>query len=443
MKKKVLILVFMLCLALSGKGQKPKFTVPLSIDKAWENKLMSSINVNNLTPDKTILTGTIPDYFSHWSNGLDDLLKKKIWEQSGWMYDYSEFLMVPLHVAFYFQIDSMLLDFKNQFVSFSLSHPEFDNDNDRLNRLNYMYLVSRYLVLTAQTNRRDLKIPGLYDIIREYIDFLWNDGSGNVWGGEKFSFPGMKQRLNYLIQDTNTTTFSNYYNSIQDFSIFLFGIDLDLATYERLNRIPLTSNDYEIIYCFDRVFHKFAVFQPDGGWLFQPGILKNYPDNKYSGLFNPIVDNKVSISTGNWDASHFMRFPLLLQSALDFFPVGSTFYKYYDSLRIGLIKQFFDHVISKKVNGLYYFNNYMDGTNGYYRAQNKNGILKGGFGPYQNCEHIFMGWWSFLNSSKISSFYNDIYTKFSDYDSTYLFFKNYSDRTKLLKDVTYFSIYNK
>ncbi|NPV51845.1 MAG: hypothetical protein HPY60_11730 [Candidatus Methanofastidiosum sp.] len=165
----------------------------------------------------------------------------------------------------------------------------------------------------------------------------------------------------------------------------------------------------------DCVFERRIVWQENGGWLFQPGILEDHPDYAYAGHkvkkfgMKPLPVEGIAM-----DSSHSHRFPLWLTSLADAHPEGSTKRAFYERLKKELEIQLFNKVIIPPTEEFqaWRMTNYMDGYNGIYRWNYVTQGMNNGYGPYELSGTLLLGWWSFLSSSRIQNVYNDLARNF-------------------------------
>jgi hypothetical protein len=272
-----------------------------------------------------------------------------------------------------------------------------------LEKLMYVYMNLEHIKLKKEKKIRkeDRKLIHLY---YQYIRELWLKGDGRIYSLEQ-RYIGTRSRVANLLTSNEDFT-PKYLGGITDHEFFQFacatsmlGINLK---YKQRPSMLLKEMAYYNLECYKRF-----VSINESGWLYQPGVWSDHPDFKYAGnqtkgknLQVKEIDNIV------WDASHFSRVSLFLETLSNIFKINSDELKYINELKIGLSKQFLNRVVvfPDKNGSAIRFNNFMDGNNGIYRYKyvNENDL---GIGPFANDTHVYMGFWAFLNTDTIIDLY--------------------------------------
>lgn len=284
----------------------------------------------------------------------------------------------------------------------------------RLNRMHYFYLLSRYLALSLKYgNERSLKYE-LYEVVFRELEKMWLEEPAWQWGRSSF-VGGVRERVLWKLDSSDVAI--SYYRAITDEELFVFAIAADLLTVNRLrgNKPPHLLID--VVSVARRVFENEVVWGEGGGWLFQPGVWADGPSHAYAGQHVKIKGMKrAQIADVAWDSSHSHRFPLWISSLENAFSLGSEDNLFYRRLKDGLTKQLFQKVLvpPSAQFSAWRLTNYMDGRNGLYRWREKDGF---GYAPYELSGTFLIGWWVFLNSEQISEVYRDIASQFPLSDS--------------------------
>ena len=341
-----------------------------------------------------------------WNKTVKFYLKYPLWTDM-YAYDAGHFLMVPLHAAFLNNQEVWQIQFAQHFQRFVKAYLKYVTRN-RLSRLQYLYLASRFLVLAAEKKKQGLIPSQLHSILYTEIKNFWQKDPAWQWNRTPF-LGGIRERVLWKLNHKNVK--KSYYRAIIDETLFVFAIAADLYTYERLSGVKNSSILTDILNVAYRVFQQEVVYQPDGGWLFQPGVWTDHPDYAYAGHKKKIPSMKpLPIPGIAWDSSHSHRFPLWLTSLAGAYPPRSKEYIFYNNLKKGLEKQFFGKVLvppTKDFAG-YRMRNFMDGRNGIYRWKYITLGKNNGYGPYELSRTLLLGWWVFLGTSRIFKVYKDI-----------------------------------
>lgn len=319
--------------------------------------------------------------------------------------------MVPLHFAFLNDQELLQDQFAQHFQRFVKAYPEYMAQG-RLNRLHYFYLASRFLVLATEKGRQDLIPSELSSILYTDIKYLWQDSPAWQWSRDSF-LGGIRERVLWKLNHKDVK--QSYYRAIIDEEMFLFAIAADLRAYERLSGLedsPILTDILDVTY---RVFQQEVVLQEDGGWLFQPGVWTDHRDYAYAGRKGKTPGMEPLPVPGiASDSSHSHRFPLWLTNLAGAYPPGSNERRFYNHLKEGLEKQFFNKVLvppTKDFPG-YRMRNFMDGGNGVYRWEYATAGQDAGYGPYELSGTLLLGWWFFLDTSRIRHVYQDLAESF-------------------------------
>jgi hypothetical protein len=346
-----------------------------------------------------------------WTEEVTPLLAQPLWRDNGSRYNAPNLLMLPLHAAFILKDRAWQLQFVEHFARFSQSSPpDTFPAAYELGWLQYDYLVSRFLVLSAKAN-----MPAddrLSILMGKQISALWTNRP--AWQWAQPAFRGMKARLAWKLATASTA--KSYYRAIIDHEEFVFAIAADLSEYQRLtgslNVSPALLKD--ILETAQTVYAQRVVWRSDGGWLFQPGIWADHPDYLYVKQSHKVAGMAPAPSSDvAEDVSHSFRLPLWLVSLRDA-AAGSAEGRNYSALLVGLESQFFTHVLVRPTPAFpaYRLTNWMDGRNGVYRWNYSARGATWGYGPYQLSSTFTLGWWAFLGTKRIRDAYGDEAARF-------------------------------
>jgi hypothetical protein len=344
-----------------------------------------------------------------WSTSIRKALEIDLWEDK-YIYDSGHFLMIPLHYAFCSSYSVGKSDFTAHFDRFLKSYKEQPQTNDKA-RLHYFYLISRYINLAQENGYYDANLPRLSAFLEHEISQLWLNR--NAWHWSIATFRGMKQRLEWKLNSKPSQKEEKFLRFIFDDEKFLFAIAADIYSHHR----RLTNKESPVLKeILDYAFYTYTkkIYDlPDGGWLFQPGVLDDHPDYMYSGY----SERRVFLRANNVrfqaeDSSHGFRYPLWLKSLESGFKtIDKSKSQYFRSLHSRLNQHFLKHIIKKPSSDFPYYgtSNYMDGKNGLYLWKNKLiDDAANGYGPYELSFSFLIGWWSFLDSPEIHKAYQNI-----------------------------------
>ena len=321
-------------------------------------------------------------------------------------YDAANILMLPMHAAF--QLDTAPAPWRQQFSSAfgywqSLGFPEANN---HLGRLQYLYLVSRFVLLCHRYHHEELLPTKLEDALFQQVHDLWLFLPARQLGHADIA--GIKARNDYKLALTNPA--KSYYVAYVDEDFFISAVAGDLKAVRLLNPAAHTDWDPVIDDVLDytyRIFTTQGQYMPDGGWLFQKGVWWQHPDFVYAGqpIIVPGMAQKPMPGIAV-DTPHIHRMALWLTSLADAYPSGDSHRAAYLQMKKGHSLQFSLHAFAPANSTTPYprYTNYFDGTNGVYRYLYK---TAGGSGtnPYQGSGAGTSGWWSFLHDQTAQLYY--------------------------------------
>jgi hypothetical protein len=352
------------------------------------------------------------DLHTAWNNTVKLYLERTP-SSPGDFYYAGEFMMVPLHAAFERNDSAWEHDFADHFARVAQS-PE-SVTTDRLSRLQYLYLGSEFLVLCNESGHPELIPSSLPRLVYESIDKVWTKEPSWQWDHPSFT-GGMRERIEWKLNTRNTP--KSFYRAILDEDFFAMAIAADLKAYGRgpdsIKGWSSTLDD--VLAEAYKILSQEVVFEPGGGWVFQPGVWRDHADFKYAGNREARAGLKEApLNKIGWDTSHFLRFPLWLTSFIRAYPSSDPKHAFYEKLRDGLEKQFFDRVLvgpSQDFPG-FRTTNYMDGSNGVFRWNYSSLGNNNGYGPYESSGNLSLGWWTFLGTDRVRQMYGALVMQFT------------------------------
>lgn len=401
---------------------------------------------------------TVPqEVDSLWKRNVEPWLSLHLWKLKP--YDAGHFLMVPLHAAFYYDNEEWINQFAQHFDSLTINYDEITESH--LHRLQYFYLVSRFLVLAQSNGYQNIIPKSLFEITELVLEQIW--WQKPAWQWAQTDFETLRQRaiwklssdttfsihigddyrdnklkindltFNRTLVDTFNTQIDSafwynfeksnkqfykeniagktYQRLIIDEDLFCFAIAADLINYRENSGQNILYFLRDIRNLTYWIMQERITRQANGGWLFQQGIYWNHPDYVYAG-HQQTSDGLQPLPVFNLgqDILHFHRFPLWLQSFQQSWNECLPEYSYYQNLRETLVTQIFDKVLIPPTDTLqmYIANNYVCGTNGLYRWNYKSLDKNTGYEPYQGTHAIYLGWYSFLPTPKMKDVYASI-----------------------------------
>jgi hypothetical protein len=341
---------------------------------------------------------------------IDSLLSDTLWSKRD-IYDASHFLMIPLH--YNFKNQKKTKPFNDFFERFLNNNSAYYQNTNSLQRLQFCYLISQYLKLyTPPENNVFAGVENeLFSFLLKEVDYYWSQKTMTTWrdhGVSKYVFKGMEQRVLWKLNSSELD--NSYYNkSIVDDEKFLFAIVADLNYIFNNNRLNISNEVAKQLKNIELIalkIFKERVSTDVDEFIFQKGFWFRHRDYRFAGCLTLDCikrgeNRKKDISE---DTSHSLRLPLILKSLED----GSTEFKnkiFYKRLRGKLLNQFLGSVVKQfNESKCFYFTNYLDGSNGFYRygySTHKDS----GYGPYELSETFKLGWWTFLNDQKVRDLY--------------------------------------
>lgn len=344
-----------------------------------------------------------------WPKTITPYLQQPLWRPAS-AYNATHFMLVPLEASFVDPNPRYRADFAAHFKALNEHYDEVTT-SDALSRLQYLYLASRFIALAHATHQVNLVPPELPGKIAADVLRYWTREP--AWQWERSPFPGgIRERVRWKL-DTRPAG-KSYLRAILDEEIYVFAIAADLYTargdFPALHAVAPDLS--AIIATAVEAFKQRVAWQPDGGWLFQPGVWRDHPDFAYAGHraksrgLRPAPVDVVAE-----DTSHSHRMPAWLVSLDAGERARATpDAAYFGTLIDGLRRQFIGHVLVAPTADFpgYRTTNFMDGSNGLYRWGYSSFGPDRGYGPFEASGTLMMGWWSLLGGSQIAEAYAKI-----------------------------------
>ena len=349
-----------------------------------------------------------------WASTIEPNLRAKV-QSTDQAETIGATMMVPLHVAFHRRDDAWMHNFATQFAQFASTPSALPSgEAAEISRLYYLYLASQFVVLAKESGHQDLIPPNLPGLLFSEIDTYWRVTPAWQWGRAPFPGGG-RERLLWKLK--NRKTQKSYYRAVLDHDLYIFAMAADLKKYA--NGTP-QQKAWEavlddVLTIAHHVFTQEVAWQPGGGWVLQPGVWTDHPEYQYAGnkdIHPGLGPSPVpGIAT---DSSHSLRFPLWLTSLMGAYSTGSEDYRFYQNLRSGLEKQFYDKVLVKPTpeRPCFLITNFMDGSNGVYRWGYQSLGKDSGYGPYEVSGSFLLGWWAFLDTDRMRNVYREAAAEF-------------------------------
>lgn len=335
-----------------------------------------------------------------------DYLSDPLWSKRD-AYDAGHALLIPLEHAF--AVDDVPLKkcFAGYVSRLQQAVGKQDVDPGRLNWLQHLHLVGRYLVLAG-----DVDSAGW--LLEEFKRF-WLEEPAWLWAVDPFT--GIRDRIEWKLGAPDESLARSYYNVIFDEDYFALSLGLDLyGLYSRAGRLEECGKGcIEARDLFLRVFSERTEWR-GGGWLIDVGRWDDHPDFAHAQYYRPPLSPEGDPLPpqprrgGVIDSSHAHRYPSWLRSAQLALREDEAFV---ERLRSGLSHQFAEVILAPDQGRIPILNNYMDGHNGWYRWNyaTHTGPLKG-YGPYALSGTFALGWWSLLGDERIAEQYERLAQSF-------------------------------
>lgn len=319
-------------------------------------------------------------------------------------YDCAAFLYIPIQYAYDTKNQEVIKSLQGLFTYNTLLTVKNRSDVDDLSKRTFYFTVSEYLRRSGI--RGNTEKTKMFNFIRKEVLNYWNNTFANIWDEESKKFYGVKQRVKYLLSGEYNGNMS-YYNAFTDLEFYILGTGISLSLIEKEASLTATPDLIDIRDLFYEVMQKKVVFK-DNVWYLQPNVWKDHPNFQ-----DVVLKNNQSV---NWDASHFSRMPAYLYLLKLAFQSDNTKFKYLEKLNILLSRQLLNNIaMYNSKNGIYTFNNFVDGNNSNFRSNLKKGIK--GLLPSEDYGHIFYGWWKMLNTDEVNLMYKRIALKYSYYSN--------------------------
>ncbi|MDW9380317.1 hypothetical protein [Chryseobacterium sp. JV558] len=370
--------------------------VQASVNKA------SLISVEPVFRQQNLKTTEIVNLINHYNDIFASETKMANWPNAA--YDCAAFLYIPIQYGYDTKNQEIIKRLQVLFTYERLLTIKNRADIDDLSKRTFYFTVSEYLRRSGI--RGDAEKTKMFNFIKKEILNYWNNAYANIWEAESRKFYGVKQRVEFLLTGEYNGDMS-YYSAFTDLELYIMGTGVSLSLIEKDASLTATRDLINIKNSFYKVMQKKVVFQ-DNVWYLQPNVWKDHPN------FQDVVLKKNQ--NVNWDASHFSRMPAYLHILKLAFQSDTTKFQYLDKLNTLLSRQLLNNIaMYNPKDGIYTFNNFVDGNNSNFRSNLKKGDK--GLSPSEDYTHIFYGWWKMLNTNEVNMMYDKISLKYSYYSN--------------------------
>lgn len=354
-----------------------------------------------------------PDNLNHmqelWSRAITPYLQDPLWIERD-RYDAGVRLMPLIHAAFQLEQDTWLTELADHYSrAAEFDHSQVDRE---LYRLQYFYPALEFMRLATESDRAELVPAKLLTTINAEVESLWLRADAGNWFT---TFRGMRSRLLWKL-DAKYVDYS-YYRAVNDSTLMVMAMAADLKAIEtaRGEETRWTRTLDDILSLADRMYEQEGQFNPDGSWIFQQGVWRDYYTHQFAGYSSvePGARPQPVADIGE-DAGHAMRYPIFLRSMANAYPIGSETRERYEQ-RLDGFRELIDRTIlvhASDETPYYRLNNYIDGTNGVYRwnyptLANNTGIL-----PFQQSRVLLHGWYGLAGGTTVQNVYHTLRSQF-------------------------------
>ena len=326
-------------------------------------------------------------------------------------YDAAHYLLVLLHAAYEADEEHWQELFAEHFNAFGkhLTLGAADLAENRLARLQYLYLASEFAVLAWRTGRPEHVHPALIPFLTEETQRLWLEEPAWQWDREPFG--NMRKRVNWRL--ANHDVEYSYYRAIIDEEHFLFVLAANLVTVAKLSDTEPPAAAEDALSFADLIYSAEIEDTPEGGWLFQPGVWTDHRDFRYAGTETFPPRGPAPVEGIAMDTSHAHRFAYWLRALAAAHRPQSDAAAHYRDLLARLDNQFHRAASVPPAGGTAYWrtNNFLDGRNGVYRWDYPT-QPDTGYAPYELSGTVSLGWWSALPSARTARMYRHMAGRF-------------------------------
>ena len=183
-------------------------------------------------------------------------------------------------------------EFYNHFSRFNGNFANIkSNKRYGLNEIQYLYLVSEFIVLAKEKKYQELT-DSLFYKLYYVVDTIWlkQPCIQYAWAFKKKSFRNARNRIYFVLDSVSPEP--HYTKSIGDFIRFVFALAANLKYYLILSKQDTSDVLNDIVRTGIYVLHKRVYWIHDANkkahWVVEVGYGDAHPDNAYSGyLTNP------------------------------------------------------------------------------------------------------------------------------------------------------------
>ena len=366
---------------------------------------------------------------------LDELWQKTVTQTMDReidLYNDAELLIVPLYASFCMKEDSKyLVQFNAYFndVEDEITDLLEDRDIAILNKLNYVYFISNYILLSSKGEN---KVS--HTLVDKCYDFIMSTVELPAWNWNMDDFNNMKDRIAYKISEAKPQY--SYQKAITDEDLFVLVTANNLLPYyKNAGDIKMTKKLKELGDLTKQVIYKKFGYSGNH-YAFQKGAWSDHRDYLYAN-YTDIEENMKPFSNKEIeeDISHYSRIPLMLQNIACV--TEDKNYKANLEAILNVNSSYFQKEIlvdPSNESRIYRLKNYMNGSNGLYRWNYSGRGKDYAHKPYSLSKQLYTGKYVFFSSDM-----QDIYKKIV---GTFPLELNEVNEMTTLKEVTEKLIWN-
>lgn len=265
----------------------------------------------------------------------------------------------------------------------------------RLITLHLGYWISQVLkneIVYNGVNKTNLEFvkQALSYLMADIVKPFWTEMQAWHWAKPDFDNQRLRTFAKLGAVDAKRLNKRSFYRAMIDEDGFLSAISADVLfvmtrVAPDLVSIYGTQSDRAVLLDIRNTYFQYLVQKSSSSdeFHFSIGDWDDHPDYAAYGCKGAELPDKKCLSHGvSPDTSHFKRFPIWIRSYRDSWDVGSEQYLFYEQWLKSFAKHFVNNVIDKELDDFWFLNNYIDGTNGWYRV-GYHKRLKFGYAPSQ------------------------------------------------------------
>ncbi len=351
------------------------------------------------------------DYMPDYKRVVKAFLLKEAFDDPKYLSSIPEIVMIPQEFAFGKNDVEIKQDLSVFYNSMTLSLNDIKTmrvKNHGLSRLSLIKAVSHYLRLIKENGQASSGLEQkLLAFTLSEIEYFYN-----------LSNPGWPPLINGNVRERIIWGLENWNDVPKGLNNYAFSINDDIwrLAEANANMFVYLEKSKQFIPNYIKELRELSYqFVNEGGvtsrlgYVFQPGSISDHPDNLYAGhekIFSNIEHKEVE-GLG-WDTSHFSMFPSMIYSLKKSFEKDEIKFNYLSACSQEISNMFYGEIV-EEIGGSTYTKNYMDGTNGVYRYDEK---TTDGYLPYELSGTILFGHWLYMNTKENYVFFNNLFNSF-------------------------------